>query len=164
MEKFLRFIFLIIAILALCGCSKMQKGNSLQSFTHNINALGDYNMVNTGYIFNQKEKTLSKFYSFDGFNFLLDFSTDGTGNLTRMNIIFGKLSKNDTQEMFFIKNCMLAFINDEKKTIDLIEKSNLFERILTVSNETHRTEIGSIELLIDTTEKGIVITVVKNNL
>ena len=164
MGKFIKFCFLILAISMLCGCGNLQKGNSLQAFTHNVNTLGSYNMVNTGYIYNENEKSLYKFYSFNGLEFLLDFTVDKIGNLFCMNIIFDRLSEKHSQEMIFIKNCMYAFINDEKTVNDLIEKTNLFEKILQVSPKSTKEEIGGVELTLDTTEKGTFITVVKNNL
>ena len=55
-------------------------------------------------LYNENEKSLYKFYSFNGLEFLLDFTVDENGNLFCMNIIFDRLSEKHSQEMIFIKN------------------------------------------------------------
>jgi hypothetical protein len=62
----------------------------------------------------------------------------------------------------FITDAIFCFINDPKITESLLNEADFNNAILTAKNKTIKAKNGNIELLLDVTEIGTVITVHKD--
>lgn len=165
MNHLMKIIPVILIILLNCGCRAQTEGDTLHAFTERMNELSDtYTLNENGYILDQKEATLSRFYKFDENEILLQFKTDSYNKLYEMSLVFDESSLEKTDELNFIKNCLTAYIADESTKKELFSQINLEEVMKTKSNETIKSKSGDTEFLLDVTDYGIVITVVKNNL
>ncbi len=161
MKKLFFIITIFTVLFTLSGCKLKTEGESLSSFTERLNTLHNYGATDSGYIYNEKENSLTKFFSMEEGNVLLSFSCDNKNNLKSMNIVVDALKENNTYTLRFILHCIKAFINDDKIFNELNNVVNIEKTIKKLNAKTVKSEIGGTELLIDTTEIGVVITINK---
>ncbi|MBE6801862.1 MAG: hypothetical protein E7530_03135 [Ruminococcaceae bacterium] len=165
MRKICLFLCLIVAILVCSSCKATTYGDTLHAFTRRMNKLSDtYTLSESGYILDQKSDTLTHFYKFGENEILLQFKTDDKNYLTEMNIVFNGNFTEGTEEFIFIKNCISAFIDNEETERAFFTEKSLSQLLETRSNKTVEINKGDTQLLLDVTDSGTVITVVKNNL
>ncbi len=165
MRKICLFLCLIVAILVCSSCKATTYGDTLHAFTRRMNKLSDtYTLSESGYILDQKSDTLTHFYKFGENEILLQFKTDDKNYLTEMNIVFNGNFTEGTEEFIFIKNCISAFIDNEETERAFFAEKSLSQLLETKSNKTVEINKGDTQLLLDVTDSGTVITVVKNNL
>lgn len=165
MRKWISVGFLAFFVIISSSCMAHREGDTLQSFTYRMNQLSDsYKLSENGYILDLKSNTLSRFYNFSGEEILLRFKMNDKNILTEMNIVFTEQPVDNSDEFIFIKNCICAYI-DDKSTEDLIfSEKSLSILLKEKSNETVEINKSDIQFLLDVTDSGTVITVVKNNL
>lgn len=165
MRKICLFLCLIVAISVCSSCKATTYGDTLHAFTRRMNKLSDtYTLSESGYILDQKSDTLTHFYKFGENEILLQFKTDDKNYLTEMNIVFNGNFTEGTEEFIFIKNCISAFIDNEETERAFFAEKSLSQLLETKSNKTVEINKGDTQLLLDVTDSGTVITVVKNNL
>lgn len=165
MKKGVFSLFLVFFVLISTSCSAQRDGDTLHGFTQRINRLSDtYELNETGYILDQKSNTLSRFYKFSQKEILLQFKMNDENILTEMNIVFLENFVEGTDEFNFIKNCISAYIDDEEAEKAIFSEKALSELLKAKGNDTVEINNGDIQFLLDVTESGTVITVVKNNL
>lgn len=158
-------IIMLLCLGFLSGCKVKTEGDTIQAFTNRINELYGYEAFTvSGYIYDTHDKTISKFYSTDKREFLLKFAINENFLLKNMNIVFDSASQIEDEEKIFIKNCIYAFVNDKTTADNLMHETALFRENFAPSYNTLSKKIGDIEIMIDITEIGTVITVVKSNL
>ncbi len=163
MQKTALLICLILTILFLCGCKANTQGDTLYAFIQRMNRVSDtYELNENGYILDQKNSTLSHFYKFGEKEILLQFKTDNENILTEMNIVFLEKPVEGSDEMRFVTNCISAFVDNAETEKELFSEKSLRELLKSVSNETVEIKKDDTQLLLDVTEIGTVITVVKN--
>ncbi len=163
-----RVFKLLIALcfsLILCGCSLQTTGNSLFAFNQRLNELyATETFSESGYILDQKKCTLTQFYKFNDNEIMLQFVYNGKNELKQMNISAGPQDFNNKSCLLFAKNCISAFINDTKAEESILNEIDFENAVKTPDINTKEAKSGDIELLLDVTEIGTVITVVQNNL
>lgn len=165
MRKICLFLCLIVAILVCSSCKATTYGDTLHAFTRRMNKLSDtYTLSESGYILDQKSDTLTHFYKFGENEILLQFKTDDKNYLTEMNIVFNGNFTEGTEEFIFTRNCISAFIDNEETERAFFAEKSLSQLLETKSNKTVEINKGDTQLLLDVTDSGTVITVVKNNL
>ncbi len=158
-------VFFLLMILCLCtACRAQTEGNTLYAFTMRMNELShSYTLSENGYILDKNAGTLSRFYKFSENEILLQFTLDSTNNLTEMSIAYTHTLHQGTDEAEFVGNCISAFINDPQGEKELFKEKPLGDLLSTQSLETTEIKSGDTQLLLDVTEYGAVITVVKNS-
>lgn len=164
MRKNILLISLLLTIFVLSGCEAKTHGDTLYAFTQRMNSLSDtYELNENGYILDQKSSTLSHFYKFGEKEILLQLKTNNENILTEMDIVFLEKFVEGSDEMSFATNCISAFIDNAETEKELFSQKSLPELLKAESNETVEIKKDDIQLLLDVTEIGTVITVVKNN-
>ncbi len=165
MRKPILLLCLLLTISIFSSCKANTHGDTLHGFTQRINQMSDtYQLNENGYILDQNNGTLSRFYKFNENEILLQFKMNDKSILTEMNIVFTGNYGEGTDEFNFIKNCISAFIDNDETEKSLFFEKTLSELMKTKANETVEINKGDTQLLLDVTEIGTVITVVKNNL
>lgn len=163
-KKYIFTIFLISSILFLSGCAVNKTGNSLHAFTERMNSIEEnYTLSENGYIFNDKEKTLTRFYKFNKNEIMLRFTCDNNNNLSKLDIAFPRESTEHPEELKFIKDCLSAYINNPDAYSELMTESDFDNTLKKVSYKTTETDSGEIEMMVDVTAIGTVITIMQNN-
>lgn len=166
MKKTISFAIITLCLLFLFnGCTLKTTGNSLYAFSERLNEIYETDTFNeVGYIVDQSNCTLTQFYKFNLKEIMLQFTYNEKNELTKMDLTF----KNDVIENSdcynFIKNCLTAYINDEKTESEILTDIDFNNTLSKTDINTKTSKIGDIEMLIDTTEIGTVITVVQNTL
>ena len=157
--------FLLTTFFVLSGCSIKHSGNTLYGFTQRMNeANPDYSLTDSGYIYNEEEHSLTKYYVIDDTNIVLQFTTDEKNELYSMNIVFDNLTESNTDELEFIKNCIECYCEEPETASTLLSESNFPQTLFIKSPDTSKNKIGNTEMLIDVTDIGCVITVFRNTL
>lgn len=128
-----------------------------------MNTLNEsYRLTEGGYIYNEKEQTLSKFYKIDHKDYLLSFGVNDKNNLCSLNIVFDKSDADDTYGLKFIENCIYAYVDNDqlaKEILNVIKLPDISYKTCSIQEK-----IGNTEIIVDVTEAGTVITVVQNKL
>ena len=164
MRKAATVFFLLIILCLFTSCRAQTEGNTLYAFTMRMNELSQsYTLSENGYILDKNAGTLSRFYKFSENEILLQFTLDSTNNLTEMSIAYTHTLQQGTDEAEFVVNCISAFINDPRVEKELFKEKPLGDLLSTQSLETTEIKSGDTQLLLDVTEYGAVITVVKNS-
>lgn len=154
---------LVAVIFMLTGCSLSSEGNTLHGFTQRMNEYPEnYNLTESGYIFDSKNNTLTRFFSFTDNEIMLQFECGENNDLTCLHIVFDNMSKNNSQEMNFIKNCIAAYIENPETSSEIMKKIDFENTIQKASYETQNAKSGDTELLLDTTTVGTIITIIRN--
>ena len=161
MKKFLVLALFIIVFLN--SCTVTQNGEDLSGFTQRINILNEqYNLTSQGFIYSDKNDSIFKFFVVNENEILLSFKEDDKGRLIEMNFVANSNFYEDLSSLDFLKNSLNAFINNEKTYKEIIDNNNLRETLKTVTKETITIKSGNIEVLLDVTTLGTVITVHKD--
>jgi DUF1009 family protein len=79
-----------------------------------------------------------------------------------MNIVADKDFHKDEAVIKFIENALFSFIDNDGVTNNILTETDFFNSIKTINNDTKKAENGNIEILLDVTEIGTVITVYKD--
>ncbi len=156
--------FSLLFPLILSGCSLKENGETLQAFSNRINEINsEYNFNPDGFIFDQSERSLSKFFVFSEENeILLNFKLNEKNRINEMNLVFDKEALNNNYSYSFLHHCIYAFCNNNELTKTLLSDIDFETAIKNESFFTASAESDSIKLLIDTTELGTVITIYKD--
>lgn len=160
---FLTFLTAVL-VFSLSSCSLDLKGDSLYAFSQRMNELsGDYEITPNGFIFDESIAMLSRFYKFgEDEEILLKFHLNERNRTDEMHLVFENKICNNTYAYTFILNCLKAFCNDESIVSEILEKTDFENCIKTISPETKSAEHGNVEILIDTTEIGTVVSIYKD--
>lgn len=159
---FLLYLILIITF-TFNGCSISTAGNTLHGFTQRMNEKNPaYSMTNSGYIYDETESTLTKYYVINNTDIMLRFKADHNNRLCSMNIVFDNLTESNTQELEFIKNCIECYCESPEISAKLLSQTDFPKVLFTKDINTIKNKIGNIEILIDVTDIGCVISVVQN--
>ncbi len=151
--------------LVLSGCAVSETGNSLHAFTERMNKNSEsYSLTENGYIFNDTDNTLTRFYKFDTNEIMVQFTCNENNNLYRLDLVFPNECIKNPQELKFIKDCISAYINNTETQTDLMNKIDFDNTLNEVNYETKKAESDDTEMLIDVTAIGTVITIIQNNL
>lgn len=162
-KKYILTPLLFVIILTLTGCSFSSTGNSLYGFTQRMNQFPEqYNLTQTGYIFNEQNHTLTRFFKFGNDEIMLQFEYADENELSCLHIVFDNNCKNNSQAVKFAENCIEAYIENKEITEELMNKIDFKTAINTPSYETKQAKSGDTELLLDTTAIGTVISVSRN--
>lgn len=163
--RLLLTLTIALSVLFSSGCTIEETGNTLHAFTERMNRIDEnYSLSENGYIYNKKEKTLTRFYKFNENEIMLRFTCDESNNLSKLDIAFPLDCAKSTQELRFIKDCITAYINNEEVYSEIIQTSDFDNTIKKVSYKTTQTDSGEIEMNIDVTTIGTVVTIMQNNL
>lgn len=147
----------------LTGCSLSSEGNTLHGFTQRMNTYPEnYNLTESGYIFDSKNNTLTRFFKFNENEVMLQFECGENNDLTCLHIVFDNKCKNNSQEMNFIKNCIAAYIENPETNSEIMKNIDFENTIKKTSYETQNAKSGDTELFLDTTTVGTVITISRN--
>ncbi len=163
-NKLIKIIIILLMLAGLCCCSFATTGESLEAFSERMNELNEnYNMTSEGYIIDNSENSLTKFFKFNEKEVMLKFKYDEKNRLAEMNIVFEPEILNKSPEsLIFIYDCIKSFIQNEN-TVESILKSTDFENsISTIKMETTSAEKDNIKMEIDTTQLGTVITIYRD--
>ena len=149
----------------LSGCAVSETGNSLHAFTERMNKISEsYSLTENGYIFNNTDNTLTRFYKFNTNEIMVQFTCDENNNLYRLDLVFPNKCVKNPQELKFIKDCISAYINNTEIQTDLMNELDFDNTVNEIKYETQKAESGDTEMLIDVTAIGTVITIIQNNL
>lgn len=165
MKKQKTFIFFLILgiFFVFNGCAISTEGNTLHGFTMRMNEINpSYSMTDSGYIYNEADHTLTKYFDINDFNIMVQFMGNEKNELCSMNIVFDNLSEANTQELEFIKNCILCYCNNQEKADSLLNGIDFPQILFTKNINTTKNKVGNTEILIDVTDIGCVISVVQN--
>jgi hypothetical protein len=161
MKKFLLFPLLILFCFS--GCTIEKNGSDLTGFILRMNERNEsYNLTANGFLYDDNDEVLYKFFAFTDTEILLSFKEDTKGRLTEMNIVADKDFHKDEAVIKFIENTLFSFIDNEELTNNILTETDFFNSIKTINNDTKKAENGNIEILLDVTEIGTVITVYKD--
>ena len=156
-------LFFVLALtISLTGCSISEKGEDLTGFVSKMNILNEgYGMNAEGFIFEAEGNKFYKFFIVNDSQLLLCFTADNKGRLNSMSITASSSPAKDETTLKFIKNAIFSFI-DNAEHYNKTAESEEFEKALNeVSKETTKIKSGNVELLLDVTTLGTVITVYK---
>ncbi len=158
-------IFLCCTLfLVLCSCKIEEKGESLNAFVNRMNNKYDYNMELEGFIVDESNNTFTKFFKLTTNDIMLQFSYDKTtNNLISLHIVFDTITKNNTEEILFFESTIYEFINNDAVAEELLEKLHFPDALYIKDINTKKEKVDNAEILIDVTDIGTVISVVKNN-
>ncbi len=157
------FFLILIIIFTFNGCSIKTAGNTLHGFTQRMNEKNPtYSMTNSGYIYDETESTLTKYYVINNTNIMLRFKADRNNRLCSMNIVFDNLTESNTQELEFIRNCIECYCETPEITATFLSQTDFPQVLFTKDINTINNKIGNAEILIDVTDIGCVISVVQS--
>ncbi|MBE6749330.1 MAG: hypothetical protein E7557_08920 [Ruminococcaceae bacterium] len=159
-----KFIFLpLVLLIFLSSCSISKNGEDLVGFVLKMNELNEsYNLSAEGFIYSEENSSIHKFFIVNESEILLSFCEDSKGRLTEMNIILSNDFQSDEAVFTFFKNSLSAFIMNDDIYSEIVENSGLSELLNSNSKETATIKSGNIELLLDVTTLGTVISVYKD--
>ncbi len=163
MVKKVFFILLsFIVLFSVSGCRLKTEGNTLYGFTQRLNSLTEYELTTEGYIKNESEKSLTKFFKLSESEIMLQLNYNEKNELSCLHIVFDNLKKNDTEELNFIEACIYAFIDNTETAQSLLKSIDFENCIYEKDINTKKEKIGNIDISIDVTDIGTVISVEKN--
>lgn len=152
----------LIFIIFLSSCSVAQNGEDLSSFILRINTLNEqYNLTPQGFIYSEENDDIYKFFIVSENEILLSFKEDNNGRLTEMNFVADNKFYEDSSSFEFFKNSLNAFINDENTYTEIID-NDISQLLKVQTKESVIIKSGNIEVSIDVTTLGIVITIYKD--
>lgn len=161
MKKFL--IFPLISILLFSGCTIQKNGDDLTGFIFRMNEKNEsYALTTDGFLYSDENNNYYKFFLIDESEILLSFNKDNKGRLIEMSIVLSEDFYNNNNICQFIDNSLYCFINDDNSTAEALESIDFYNAVKTTTKETLKTKNGNIEILLDVTEIGTVITVYKD--
>lgn len=161
MKKFL--LFALFSLFLLTGCTIQKTGSDLTGFIFKMNEKNEsYNLTADGFLYSSENDDYYKFFQFDEDEILLSFCTDNKGRLTQMNIVTSKDFYSDESQMNFVENSLFSFIDNDDITNTILSEIDFYNSVKSVNINTQKSKNGNIELLLDVTEIGTVITVYKD--
>ena len=161
MKKFL--VFPLISLILFSGCSIIENGSDLSSFIFRMNEKNEsYNMTEKGFLHIEENNTFYKFFIIDETELLLSFNSDEKGRLTEMNLATSCFLNESDLLLSFALDTLYCFINNAECTKALLNETDFNNNIIKTKNETIKAKNGNVELLLDVTEIGTVITVYKD--
>ena len=150
-------LFLIVFF---SSCSVTWEGEDLSGFILRMNTLNEqYNLTSQGFIYSDENNNIYKFFVVNKNEILLSFKNDNKGRLTEMNFVADHNFYEDLSSYDFLKNALNAFINNETTYSEVIDGNNLTDILENNTKETAKIKSGNIEVLLDVTTLGTVITV-----
>ena len=150
-------LFLIVFF---SSCSVTWEGEDLNGFILRMNTLNEqYNLTSQGFIYSDENNNIYKFFVVNENEILLSFKNDNKGRLTEMNFVADHNFYEDLSSYDFLKNALNAFINNETTYSEVIDGNNLTDILENNTKETATIKSGNIEVLLDVTTLGTVITV-----
>lgn len=163
MHKFFRLFFIIITLtIVTSSCSLDSNGYSISAFVKRLNSYDEsYDICEEGFLIDEKSRTMTKFFGFAENEILLQLQSNEENQLCSINIVLDNITKNNTSEINFINNCIKAFVNNEEisnQLINELKEDALFKPDINTKEE----KIGNVQLLVDVTEIGTVITVLQS--
>ncbi len=159
------FLTILTALLVLCfsSCSLDLRGESLYAFTGRLNDFGDYGITPEGFITDEGTATLSRFFRFGkDEEILMKLHLNERNRIDEIHLVFENKICSNTYAYTFIIDCIKAFCNDEGAVSEILRKSDFENSIKSVDMQTKSAEHGNVELLIDTTEIGTVVSIYKD--
>lgn len=162
---FLRKLLILplISLFILSSCAVTKNGEDLNSFILRMNLRNEsYNLSENGFLYDEEKSVFHKFFIIEEQEILLSFKSDDKGRLTQLNFVADCDFYEYEKTTLFLENSLYAFINNDDLTINILSESNLFNNLSTKTKNTLKTKNGNIELLLDVTEIGTVITVYKD--
>lgn len=160
MKKIVVLPFILIIFFS--GCSVTQNGEDLSAFIFRMNTLNEqYNLTPQGFIYSEENDDIYKFFIVNENEILLSFKEDNKGRLSEMNFVADSNFYEDLSASEFFINSLNAFINNENTYKEIIE-SNLAELFKNETKESSTIKSGNIEISIDVTTSGTVITIYKD--
>lgn len=163
LKKILFICINIMLIIFLCSCDFSQKGESLYSFCEKVNAYNEsYALTPDGYIYSESDNSFTRYFKFSDEEVMLKFFADEKNRLTELNIVFDTDIEKNGDISEFTQICTRAFCGDEKIYKTLKKNIDWDTVLATPSYETKCAENGNIELKIDVTEIGTVISIFKD--
>ncbi len=163
-KKIISLLLCIILFITFCGCRAKTEGNTLFAFTQRLNDATGYEITTDGYIHNKEENTFTKFFNFPDREIMLQFKYGKNNTLTSLNIVFDNLEEKHTEEITFIENVIYSFADNEQEASKCLKKLNYPQSLYKPVLNTEKANAGNTDILIDVTDIGTVITVVKNTL
>jgi predicted acetyltransferase len=121
-----------------------------------------YNLTSQGFIYSEGNDDIYKFFVVNENEILLSFKEDNKGRLTEMNFVADNKFYEDLSSFEFFKNSLNAFINNENTYREIVDHNNSEDILKTDTKETVTIKSGNIEVLLDVTTLGTVITVYKD--
>ena len=153
----------LISLFILSSCAVTKNGEDLNSFILRMNLRNEsYNLSESGFLYDEEKSVFHKFFIIEEQEILLSFKSDNKGRLTHLNFVADCDFYEYEKITLFLENSLYAFINNDDLTINILSESNLFNNLSTKTKNTLKTKNGNIELLLDVTEIGTVITVYKD--
>ena len=150
----------LILIVFFSSCSVTWEGEDLSGFILRMNTLNEqYNLTSQGFIYSDENNNIYKFFVVNENEILLSFKNDNKGRLTEMNFVADHNFYEDLSSYDFLKNALNAFINHETTYSEVINGNNLTDILENNTKETATIKSGNIEVLLDVTTLGTVITV-----
>lgn len=157
MKKFV--VFPLIFLVFLSSCSVTQNAEDLSAFILRMNTLNEqYNLTPQGFIYSEENDNIYKFFIVNENEILLSFTEDNKGRLTEMNFVADNKFYEDLSSFEFFKNSLNAFINNENTYLGIID-NDITELLKTETKESVTIKNGNIEVSLDVTTLGTVITV-----
>ena len=161
MKKLL--FFSLVSLLTFSSCSVVKDGRDLSAFIFRMNEKNEsYNMTEKGFLYDEEKSEFYKFFLIDENEILLTFKADEKGRLTEMDITTSCNLSNSEFLLSFVTDAIFCFINNTETTETLLRETDFSNTIATTKNETIKAKNGNVELLLDVTEIGTVITVYKD--
>lgn len=150
-------------IITLCSCEFAKSGESLYAFCERVNAYKEnYAMTPNGYIYNESENSFTRYFKFSDEEIMIKFFADKKNRLTELNIVFDTDTQNRTDINEFIQICTRAFCANDDIYKKIYKDIDWYTTLSTPSYETKRAENENIEIKIDVTEIGTVISIFKD--
>ena len=160
MKKFV--ILPLILIIFLNSCSVTDNGEDLSAFIFRMNTLNEqYNITSQGFIYSEGNNEVYKFFIANENEILLKFKEDDKGRLTEMNFVADSKFYEDSSSYEFFNNSIYSFINNENTYKEIID-TDITQLLKTETKESVIIKRGNIEILLDVTTLGTVITVYKD--
>ena len=161
--RILQAATIFLLIFSLCACSLSEKGSSLFGFSERMDKLCEnIDFTAEGFLYSQEENGYIKYFESENAVILLKLMCNEKQKITAMHIVFDGLSEKNTAEIKFIKNLIISFVDNPETSAQIINDEDFYKDIFQESTQTKMKKFGSIDLLIDTTEVGTVITLVHN--
>ncbi len=135
----------------------MQKhGNDLNAFCKRTEIYNeDYAVSISGFIAENDKYT--KFFHIDGHDIMIRLGKDKKNRITALDIVLPKDSIG-TDAAEFCKNCIMAFVNDDK-ICEKLKIDEIIKSAETPSPQTKTTDAEGIGVNVDSLDAGTVITV-----
>ncbi len=156
-------LLLLVFTIFLTGCSISQRGEDLTGFVSKMNNLNEgYGMNAEGFIFEDGSNKIYKFFIVNDTELLLSFTADKKGRLDSMSIAASNNLAQNAEAFTFVKNAIFSFIDNKDFYTEIAEATEFKNGLNEASKETTKIKSGNVELLLDVTTLGTVITVHKD--